>query len=130
MKKLTLLALAILAFSCKKESNESFGKSETTTEEVAQTQTPEELGAAIFEGKGNCISCHQVDQKLIGPSLQEIAKIYQDKNGNMVNFFKGDAEAIVDPEQFVLMQANIELTKTFTDQELQGLEAYIYSTLK
>jgi len=127
MKKLVLIALAVLAFSCKKESQESFGKPTETTTEV---QTPEALGKEIFEGKGNCVACHQADQKVIGPSLQEIAKIYKDKNGNIVNFLKGESEAIVDPEQFPVMQANLAITKTFTDEELKAVEAYINSHLK
>lgn len=129
MKNLVLIAVAILVFSCKKESQESFGnENQTVTEE--KELTPEELGKVIFEGKGNCISCHQVDQKVIGPSIKEIAKIYQEKNGNMVAFLKGESDAIVDPSQFAVMQANLALTKTFSDKELQGLEAYMYSNLK
>src|SRR6187551_1569992 len=135
MKKVLFLS-AVLAFaSCKKEQ-EPFGKStETTTEsysegESAEAKTPEALGQSIFEGKGNCVSCHQVDQKIIGPSIQEIAKIYKDKNGNMVDFLKGESEAIVDPSQFAVMQANLEITKTFTDEELKAVEAYIHSNLK
>lgn len=129
MKNLVLIAVAILVFSCKKESQESFGnENQTVTEE--KELTPEELGKVIFEGKGNCISCHQVDQKVIGPSIKEIAKIYQEKNGNMVAFLKGESDAIVDPSQFAVMQANLTLTKSFSDKELQGLEAYINSSLK
>ena len=48
----------------------------------------------------------------------------------MVTFLKGESEAIVDPSQFAVMQANLTLTKTFSDKELQGLEAYIHSNLK
>ncbi|PVX45818.1 cytochrome c [Flavobacterium sp. 103] len=125
MKKV-LIIFAVLAFlSCKKESQEPFGKPETTTE-----KSPEVLGKEIFEGKGNCIACHQVDQKVIGPSLQEIAKIYKEKNGNMVNFLKGEGEAIVDPSQFAVMQANLEITKAFTEEEQKAVEAYINSNLK
>lgn len=125
MKKIVLF-LAVLTFlSCKKESQEPFGKPEATTE-----KSPEVLGKEIFEGKGNCVACHQVNQKVIGPSLQEIAKIYKDKNGNMVNFLKAESEAIVDPAQFPVMQANLAITKTFTDEELKAVEAYINSNLK
>jgi cytochrome c len=67
---------------------------------------------------------------VIGPSIKEIAKIYKDKNGNMVGFLKGEVEAIVDPSQFAVMQANLEITKTFTEEELKAVEAYIYSNLK
>ena len=128
MKKI-ILAVAFLAMvSCKKESSEPFGKpAEATSTKV---QTPEALGKEIFEGKGNCVACHQVDQKVIGPSVKEIAKIYKEKNGNMVAFLNGEADAIVDPEQFSVMQANLEITKTFTETELKAVEAYINSNLK
>jgi cytochrome c len=130
MKKtvLSILLTGILTLvSCKKEgSEESFGKPETTTE----TQKPEDLGAEIFAGKGACIACHKPDVKLVGPSLQDIAKIYKEKNGDMVTFLKGEGEAIVDPSQYNLMKPNLELTKTFSDEELKALEAYVNSHLK
>jgi cytochrome c len=65
----------------------------------------------LFLGKGNCIACHNVDSKLIGPSLQDIAKIYKEKKRNMISFLKGESEAIVDPEQYEVMAANLALTK-------------------
>lgn len=128
-KSLLLCILTLSLFSCKKESQEPFGKPEETQEAVT-VQTPEALGKEIFEGKGNCVACHQVDQKVIGPSIKEIAQIYKDKNGNIINFLKGEGEAIVDPAQFSVMQTNLEITKTFTDEELKAVEAYIYSNLK
>ena len=126
MKKV-IFTLAVLTFiSCKKESEESFGKPETTTE----VQKPEDLGNEIFHGKGACVACHKPDVKLVGPSLQDIAKIYKDKNGDMVSFLKGVGEPIVDPTQYAVMKPNLELTKTFSDEELKALEAYIYSNSK
>jgi cytochrome c len=130
MKKLVFV-LSVLAFiSCKKESQESFGKPETTTETTTEAQKPEDLGKTIFEGKGACVACHKPDVKLVGPSLQGIAKIYKEKNGDMVKFLKGEGEAIVDPTQYSLMKPNLELTKTFSNEELKALEAYVFSTLK
>lgn len=130
MKKILFL-LTVLAFvSCKKESEESFGKSETSTETTSEVKKPEDIGKEIFNGKGACIACHKPDVKLVGPSLQDIAKIYKDKNGDMVKFLKGEGEAIVDPTQFALMKPNLEITKTFSEEELKALEAYVYSHLK
>lgn len=126
MKKTLLLFAVLTLVSCKKESQESFGKPETTTE----VQKPEDLGKEIFEGKGTCINCHKVDEKLIGPSIQDIAKIYKEKNGNMISFLKGEGEPIVDPTQYEVMKANFALTKTFSEEELKALEGYVYSTLK
>lgn len=132
MKKVLFLS-AVLAFaSCKKEVSES---TDQTTEaysegESAKAATPEALGKEIFEGRGNCTSCHQTDQKVIGPSIQEIAKIYKDKKGDIPTFLKGNADPIVDPSQFSVMQTNFAVTKTMSDEELEAIETYIYSHLK
>lgn len=134
MKKVIFLLAVLALVSCKKESEESFGKPEATNETATATKTeaqkPEDLGAEIFHGKGACVACHKPDVKLVGPSLQDIAKIYKDKNGDIVTFLKGEGEAIVDPTQYAVMKPNLELTKTFSDEELKALEAYIYSNLK
>jgi cytochrome c len=121
MKKLILpmlLAGMLTIVSCKKDgSEESFGKPETTTE----GQPPKDLGAEIFAGKGACVACHKPDVKLVGPSLQDIAKIYKEKNGDIVTFLKGEGEPIVDPTQYAVMKPNFLVTKTFSDEELKAL---------
>jgi len=130
MKKIALLALLVAGslsvVSCKKESSESFGKPDATTE----VQNPESLGKEIFHGKGACVACHKPDVKLVGPSLQDIARIYKEKNGDMVSFLKGEGEALVDPTQYQIMKPNFALLKTFSEEELKALEAYMYSHLK
>ena len=131
MKKSVLLAVLFIVamniVSFKKDgSEESFGKPETTTE----VQKPEDLGKELFNGKGACIACHKPDVKLVGPSLQDIAKIYKEKNGDMVTFLKGEGEPIVDPTQYAVMKANFAITKNFSEEELKALEAYVYSHLK
>lgn len=126
MKKVALLACLIFVFSCKKESEETFGQPNPT--EVSQT--PEQLGKSIFEGKGNCVACHKINEKLVGPSVQDIAKIYKSQNGDIVSFLKDDAKPLVDPTQYEVMKTNFGLTKAMSDEELKGLEAYIYSNSK
>jgi cytochrome c len=126
MKKVAFLACLILVISCKKESEETFGQPNPT--EVSQT--PEQLGKSIFEGKGNCVACHQTDQKIIGPSTKEIATIYKAEKGNIISFLKDDAKPLVDPSQYEVMKTNFAITKTLSEEELKGLEAYIFSTIK
>ena len=126
MKKVALLACLIFVFSCKKESEETFGQPNPT--EVSQT--PEQLGKSIFEGKGNCVACHKINEKLVGPSVQDIAKIYKAQNGDIVSFLKDDAKPLVDPTQYEVMKTNFALTKAMSDEELKRLEAYIYSSIK
>lgn len=108
--------------SCKNSaSEEPFGKPEIT---------PEDLGKELFLGKGNCFACHKTNATLVGPSLQEIAKIYKEKNGDMIPFLKGEGEPIIDPSKFELMKPNFAITRTFSEQELKALEAYVYFHLK
>ncbi|MFH6945552.1 c-type cytochrome [Flavobacterium sp. FlaQc-52] len=133
MKKILFLSAVLALASCKKETAEN-PVPETTEAysegETAKAATPEALGQQIFEGRGNCTSCHQVDQKVIGPSIKEIAKIYKDKNGDIVTFLKGNAEPIVDPSQFAVMKTNFPVTQAMSDEELKAIETYIYSKLK
>lgn len=133
MKNILFLS-AVLAFtSCKKEATEVPVQDPTenySEGHSAEAKTPEALGKEIFEGKGSCTSCHQVDQKVIGPSLQEIAKTYKDKKGDLVAFLKGNADPIVDPSQFAVMKTNIPVTQAMSDEELNAIETYIYSNLK
>jgi cytochrome c len=119
MKKTAFLLSIFVLVCCKKQ--------ETKTSQIAKNQTPTELGQELFEGKGNCVACHLVDQKVVGPSIQDIAKIYTTKNGNIVDFLKNDAKPIVDPSQYEVMKTNFVITKAMTDAELKAIEAYIYS---
>ncbi|MGL2992989.1 c-type cytochrome [Flavobacterium sp. TSSA_36] len=131
MKKIIILAAVLLVVSCKKESQEPFGKTETPTEAASPTTaTPVTLGKEIFEGKGACVACHKVDAKLIGPSIQDMAKTYKAQNGNLIAFLKEEAKPIMDPAQYEVMKANLAITKAMSEEELKGLEAYIYSNLK
>jgi cytochrome c len=68
--------------------------------------------------------------KVIGPSVQDIASIYKAKNGNIIAFLVEDAAPIVDPSQYEVMKTNFVITKAMSEEELKGLEAYIYSKLQ
>ena len=127
MRQLFFLAPMLLMVSCGKEAKKEPLYPESA---VAEKKTPEEFGREIFESKGNCFACHKPDQKIVGPSIAEIAKIYKEKGGNIVSFLKGNEEPLVDPEQFPVMKTNFAITKNMSDQELKALEAYIYSFAK
>lgn len=128
MKKL-LFTLSILALiSCKKEED----KKETLYPEKALSAEEKQLqlGEEIFNGKGMCYSCHKPDQKVIGPSVKQIAEIYKAKNADIKLFLQEKSDPIVDPSQYSVMKTNLTITKTFTDEELKAVEAYFYSHLK
>lgn len=126
MKKLLLLPLIGILFSCKKESGENFGKPDAEIAENVSLK-PEELGKEIFEGKGVCYTCHKAETKTVGPSIKEIAKIYKEKGASISEFLKEKGEPIVDPSQYATMKTNFAITKNLPEEELKALEAYILS---
>jgi len=122
MKKLSLIITLFCLFSCKSKED----KSETTVDETATKISGQEL----FQGEGNCIACHKPDQKIIGPSLQEIAKIYKDNKASIVLFLQEKSEPIIDPSQYEIMKTNFAITKSMSEEELKALEDYIFSFSK
>lgn len=133
MKKIFALAIvALTVISCGKKEEK---KEELYPEEVASTLSPEEQliadGKELFESnKAACFSCHQMDKKVIGPSIKDIAKIYKEQNGDMVAFLRKKADPIVDPSQYSLMETNFAVLKTMSDDELKSLQAYMMSSIK
>jgi cytochrome c len=133
MKKLFFLLFTLVFISCGDKKSEPFGKAtdETLVDQTEVTVDPTlALGEDLFNGVGLCKTCHLPDKKVIGPSIVEIATIYKEKGGNMVEFLKENAEPIVDPTQYEVMKTNFAVTKTLSDEELKALEAYMYSFLK
>lgn len=121
--KIILLFLVFVFVSCKNEPN-------NPQEENQEAQVPTiEKGLVLFQ-ENNCASCHQPDQKVIGPSLQEIATLYKKENGSIVSFLKEEADPIVDPNMYESMKINLQITKMMTDEELQSLELYLLSHSK
>ena len=124
MKKILLLLLVITFASCKKEAEPT--ENQPQHDETAVAVSGEEL----FSGKGTCTACHLPDQKVIGPSIAEIAKIYKENKGSIVAFLKEEAEPIVDPSQYETMKTNFAITKQMSEAELKALEAYMLSFAK
>ncbi|RAR49776.1 c-type cytochrome [Flavobacterium lacus] len=132
MKKIVVLVFFIMLFSCQDKKQEPFGADKSNAPEVAENSVEAKikLGEELFNGVGLCYTCHKPDQKVIGPSIKEIATIYKDQNADMVDFLRENAKPIVDPSQYEVMKTNFAITKSMSDQELQAIELYMYSLLK
>lgn len=133
MKKLLFLSLGAIALASCGKKDET--KEPLYPENVAESVSAEDLlitkGKELFESnKAACFSCHQMDKKVIGPSIKEIAQVYKDKNGDMVAFLKKEADPIVDPSQYNVMETNFAILKTMSEDDLKSLEAYIMSSIK
>lgn len=127
MRNLFFIFPFLFLASCQKEEKKESLYPETV---LSAGEKQLQLGQEIFDGKGMCYSCHKPDQKVIGPSITEIARIYKEKNGDIKLFLKEKSKPIVDPSQYSVMKTNFAITKTFSDEELKALEAYFYSHLK
>ncbi|HEU4496478.1 MAG TPA: c-type cytochrome [Flavobacterium sp.] len=126
MKKLFFMLSMAAFFSCRQEEKKEALYPE---KEIAAADKQLQLGQEIFEGKGMCYSCHKPDQKIVGPSIRQIAEIYKAENADIKLFLKEKSGPIVDPGQYSVMKANLSITKTFSEEELKAVEAYFYSHL-
>ena len=152
MKKVVFLASVLFMVSCGSESKDAHKEAnheehteapakheEHATEEHAEAPVEEVveevvevvefagddvLGETLFTEKG-CVACHAVDKKVVGPSLQDIAAGYDGDGAKMVSFLKEESDAIIDPEQFAVMQANLAITKEMGEGDLNAVVAYI-----
>ncbi len=139
MKRI-LFVFTILAFvvsSCGDSKKEEVKKEiETPAEEVKETPAASSgsedlvaMGEKLFTDK-TCVSCHQAEAKIVGPSIKDIVQVYSDQNASIVQFLKGEQEAIVDtdPGQVAIMKANLDgFVKDLKEEELKALEAYMLS---
>jgi cytochrome c len=129
LKSLILLTVITIVSCGKNKKEDKFGN--PTSNQKATAEAIEfplaEKGKEIFEGKGTCVTCHKLDIKVVGPSIQDIAKIYKEKNASISTFLKGNEQPIIDSTQFEVMKANFAITKAMTNEERQSLEQYILS---
>jgi len=82
MKKVFLIfGLALAISACNSNSKKSTGDTTvtttTTTSSTTSTSTtvPDTLGAALIK-KNDCLTCHKLDQKVIGPAYVDVANKY------------------------------------------------------
>ena len=130
-----ILGLAAFFFvSCGETKKEEIKKEvEAPVEEAKETvKTQDEmivLGQKLFTEK-TCVTCHQPDVKVIGPSIKDINKKYTEANGDIVAFLNGESPAIVDtdPGMVAIMKANLDgFVKNLTSEELEALAVYMRS---
>jgi len=86
-----------------------------------------EQGEEIFKSKG-CIFCHKMGRSSgTIPSLPELAKAYKGKKEQLIRYFKGEADPIVNPERAGTMKRQIEKTKAMSDPERTALVDFMLS---
>ncbi|RZK42232.1 MAG: c-type cytochrome [Pedobacter sp.] len=83
MKKTFLLlsAVTFLLAACGGSSSETSDDSATTAPVAAPA--PAKTGGELLIAKSDCVGCHNKENKLIGPSYQEIADKYPENEENI-----------------------------------------------
>jgi cytochrome c len=149
MKTINFLAIIFVLFfvsiiSCSSSKNDNQNSTETTQNtsekvlmavesgapapEISEQGTPENVakGEKLFKEK-NCNVCHQLDTKLVGPSMKEISKAYAGNNEKLNSFLKGNSKSIIDPAQHAIMEPQIAITKAMSEAERVAIVEYILS---
>lgn len=81
MKKITTIAcLAIILFSCGEAKNETKNEATKTTN---ISDNPDYQKGLDLISKSDCLTCHKVDEKNIGPAYREIAAKYENTEANV-----------------------------------------------
>jgi len=124
--KFFLIVLFVLnIISCGKKTETDAMGNAIEQKETSVNQTPKELGKELFEGKGMCATCHKADIKTVGPSIKDIAKIYEENGASIADFINEKGEPLVDPSQYEIMKANFVITKAMSAEERKALEIYM-----
>lgn len=87
MKALLLfIGIAVFSFAC---SNSPTPSNATATDSLqanaAMAADSENVAGAKLIAANDCLTCHQIDNKTIGPSYVEIANRYENNAGNISN---------------------------------------------
>lgn len=89
MRKLLLAAtIGLMVVACTKKEEPADVESNVMLEEPKAAETDsasagKDEGLALIEG-ADCLGCHKIDSKLVGPSYQEIADKYTEADADML----------------------------------------------
>lgn len=82
MKRIIIATILMTMFSCSKSEN-SGNKDVLVSEPAPKVVTdPVAEGKSLVEG-ADCLACHKLDEKMIGPSYKEVAKKYENTPENV-----------------------------------------------
>lgn len=82
MKRIIIATILMTIFSCSKSGN-SGNKDVLVSEPAPKVVTdPVAEGKSLVEG-ADCLGCHKVEEKMIGPSYREVAKKYENTPENV-----------------------------------------------
>ncbi len=92
-------------------------RAEAARPAAAQTAAVAMPGETVFNG--NCVACHQVDEKLVGPAMKEAAQIYKGNLNGLMGWIRKPGKKREGPA----MPAQTHLT----DEQVKQVAEWILS---
>ena len=88
MNRLLIIGVLLMSISCNKKEIDPNTESnimleESTAKIIDSAVAGKHEGLALIEGT-DCLTCHKVDAKLVGPSYQEVAAKYTEADMDML----------------------------------------------
>ncbi len=111
-----------------KESTETKPISNATVEPAAPVEEPvvaKKDGKVLIEAS-DCLTCHKVDSKVIGPAYQDVAKKYEKNEANI----KMLAQKIINGGQGNWGEIQMQPHKDISEEDASAMVEYILSLKK
>lgn len=127
MKKVVFSFLfgALLLTSCsKKEEQAPLGPEPVAATPVETPKASSDHQGRVLMDASDCMSCHKNDQKFIGPSYQEIADKYSDKDLELL------ASKIIDGGSGVWGNVPMQAHPNISKEEAKQMVLYILTLKK
>lgn len=130
MKKILFTSVvALVLIACGGSDTEKKDAATTETKsEAAEAAAPDpsanpdyEKGLALVAGS-DCLTCHKVDEKVIGPSYREVANKYENTEANV----KMLAEKIIKGGSGVWGEVAMTAHPTVTQADAEQMVKYIF----
>lgn len=83
MKKIVLAAVVLAMLTSCGEKKKEVTEEEFTTEKPVAEETKVSKGEELIAAS-DCLACHKVDEKVVGPSYKDVAAKYTEKDVTML----------------------------------------------
>jgi len=129
MKAFIFLIATFLLAACGAGTGEtSKSDSANPTQDIQNTggtsvDTAENISGSQLIGANDCLGCHKIDEKSVGPSYTQIANRYEDNQGNVENL----ADKIIKGGKGLWGNAAMTPHPTVTEPQAQEMAKYILS---
>ncbi|MBB4805094.1 cytochrome c [Chryseobacterium defluvii] len=125
MRKIFLVgSLGLLFLSCSKKENTSVDTTSSESSSASKPSVKSDLSGAQIIETLDCTGCHTVNERMIGPSYQEIADKYSEKDIELL------ASKIIDGGSGVWGNVPMQPHSQVSKEEAKKMVEYILTLKK